>query len=237
MRLFIYICLCLLPLKVSGQTDGARALSIGLFYSPGVSYRQLNFSSTDEWIEKVRNNDEIPKYSFSTGAKIGVTIADRVSVVTGLMFTNRGERTKETQLTWQTSSQDYPQSSRTVVSYRYLELPLQVMYAIHKKQRLALYLTGGISFNLLLSKATKVKVEFPDGDIQTIKSSKRAGNNRFGFCTSLGFEASYRLSNKISFIIGPTFHRSVTPTVVNKNAKEYQYALLMTIGVVKTLQR
>src|SRR5687768_2248608 len=153
MRLFIYICLCLLALKVSGQTDDARALSIGLFYSPGISYRQLNFSSTDEWIERVRNNDEIPMYSFSTGAKVGFTITDRVRVVTGLMFTNRGERTKETQLTWPASSQDYPQSSRTVVSYRYLELPLQVMYAIHKKQRLTLYLTGGISLNLLLSKA------------------------------------------------------------------------------------
>src|SRR5688500_15994328 len=237
MRLFIYICLCLLPLKVSGQTDDARALSIGLFYSPGVSYRQLNFSSTDEWIEKVRNNDEIPKYSFSTGANRGFTITGRVRAITGLMFTNRGERTKETQLKWPTPSQDYPQTSRTVVSYRYLEVPLQVMYAIHKKQRLALYLTGGISFNLLLSKAMKVNVEFPDGDIQTIKSSKRAGNNRFGFCTFLGFEASYRLTNKISFIIGPTFHRSITSTVVNKNAKEYKHALLMTVGMVKTLQR
>jgi hypothetical protein len=237
MRLFIYICLCLLPLKVSGQTDDARALSIGLVYSPGVSYRQLNFSSTDEWIEEVRNNDEIPKYSFSTGARIGFTITNRVSVVTGLMFTNRGERTKEIQLAWPTSGEDYPQSSRTVVSYRYLELPLQVMYAIHKKQRLALYLTGGISFNLLFSKATRVKVELPDGDIRTIKSSKRAGNNRFVFCTSLGFQAAYRLTNKISLIIAPTFHRSITSTVVNENAKEYQYALLMTVGLVKTLRR
>ncbi|HKZ37555.1 MAG TPA: outer membrane beta-barrel protein [Chryseolinea sp.] len=237
MRLFIYICLCLLPLKVSGQTDNARALSIGLFYSPGVSYRQLNFSSTDGWIEKVRNGDEIPKYSFSTGAKIGFTIRDRVRVVTGLMFTNRGERTKETQLTWPTSSQAYPQSSRSVFSYRYLELPLQVMYAIHKKQRLGLYLIGGVSFNLLLNKATKVELEFPDGDRQTIKSSKSAGNNRFGLCTSFGLEASYKLTDKISLLIGPTFHRSITSAVVNKNAKEYQYAVFMTVGLVKMFQR
>jgi hypothetical protein len=237
MRLFIYICVCLLPLKVSCQTDDRRSLFIGLFYSPGVSFRQLNFSSTDKWIEKIRDNDEIPKYSFSAGAKIGFTITDRVRAVTGLMFTNRGERTKETQLSWTSSNQDYPKLSRSVFGYRYLELPIQVMYAIYKKQRLGLYLTSGISFNLLISKATNVKVELANGDRQTFKSSKRAGSNRFGLCASLGFEASYRLTNKISLIIGPTFHRAITSTVVNKNAKEYQYALLMAVGLVKTLQR
>lgn len=232
MKRFIWLVIICIPIVAMGQSDDSRRFSLGLFFSPGITYRQLQYSSSNQWIADEKDRKEISKFGYAGGAKIFWTYK-KIRLQSGGLFVNRGERTKWEELVWASPGENYPVKSRTVFSYRSLEVPLLVRYPVIEKNRMQVLLTGGVSFNLFLNKATRVIREFSDGDRESDHSAKNAGSARFGLTGLLGVEAAYRLTDKVSMIVGPLFQHAITSSRVEYDAREYPYAVLMTFGFAK----
>ena len=131
---------------------------------------------------------------------------------------------------------DFPIKSKIIYHYQFIEIPAKVNYTFFTNDRISLFANAGLSFDVLISKKTKVKLEFPDGNTDSHASSKRIGDSKFNIFGAVGFGFTYRVSEKVSVLFEPVFQRSITSIAAHEGASEYLYSVDFTIGIVKKLK-
>src|SRR5688500_6533942 len=99
MKEFISILLCFLCLPILGQhhdTIPYKKYDIGFTFSPDYSFRVLktNFSG-DTWVKDTYDTIEVSKYSFTTGLNFIFHVNKHFFIGTGLLLSDKGEKTKE----------------------------------------------------------------------------------------------------------------------------------------------
>jgi opacity protein-like surface antigen len=233
------IFLTLLPSTLfcqSTEMTKTKRISIGLTFSPDYCYRKLSPDATSQWIADSRDSLEIPKFGFTTGFGLLFQITKRLTLETGLQYSNKGEKTKSYSSTWFPPSvqpdPSLPVKNAFIYHYNYLDIPLKVNYNILTK-RLKFFVSGGISTNVFLFQQITSRVEYGDGSTVTNNSISN-GLSRINLAVVAGLGINYDVTNRLTIRIEPTYRRSIT-SIINAPIKGYLYSAGINTGIYLNL--
>ncbi len=210
-----------------------KRIQFGLIFSPDYCYRTLkpDASNSSKSIADSRDRLEIPKFGFTTGWSLLLQLNKRVTVETGLQFSDKGEKKKQTTLI-SLPPDPGPINHTTVYHYNYFDIPMEMNYCF-SISRLNFFVTGGLSTNFFLFQKTTSISEFSDGLTQK-NNSISGGLSRINFVAMAGLGVHYELTNKLTFRIEPTFRRSIT-SIVDAPIKGYLYSAGINTGLYVNL--
>lgn len=245
MRLNLLVTLTILPLSIfcqSSDSSTKRKLYFGLAFSPDYCYRTLksDASGISEFIVDFRDSTEIPIFGYTTGLTIGLRISKRFSLETGLLYSGKGYKTKEQELSYgdmidprygfvYTNNPNPLQKNTFIYRIIYIDFPLKLNYYIMTR-KLKFYYSAGFSPNLFLTEKTTSISEYSDGSKskKTTSNSNRYSKINLAFITGFGF--SYDLTKKLYFQIEPTYRRSLT-SIIEAPIKGYLYSFGFNSGL------
>ena len=149
------------------ETDNNLSkFSLGISFSPEYSYRILK-AKEDKYEGLVAMSDSMvePKFGFTTGIQIRYDILKRLSIESGIQFTDKGSRM--TVSNFVAAEPDDPvlenlESVTTVEKIYYIEVPLKANYKIISG-KFSLSFFDGLSANLFLDNKTKSILKYNDG--------------------------------------------------------------------------
>lgn len=202
-------------------------------FSPGATYRALNYASVEEWVEDQRNRIESPKFAFDARVSLAIAAGNKVTVRAGLQFSNKGHRTKKRSLQWSESNPVFPSHSRTRVSYHSLGIPLEVCYFAFGKRDVKLNPFLGIVPEVVINSRTVVTNYAGDERLTRRHSGKSAGYAKFALSVRAGMEVMYSLSKRNCLVAGVMFDHSLTSRLVSSSANEKNYGAYTTIGFAR----
>lgn len=217
-KIFIFL---LIPFGVFGQKASIRKIAIGLSFMPDISFRTLKYKGSNELASKIRNL-ETWKFSYSAGLNIRYNLNKRVAVQTGILYSSQVYQTKFQSLNWSTPNNEYPNQSKTVFNFNYLELPLNLNYNFIENSGLNFYGIIGLSSSIFISKQTKIVSKF-NNETTSQSNTKYHGYSRFNLLANIGFAISYKLSKRFKIIAEPKFQHSLNSITVSLDAKEHLY--------------
>jgi hypothetical protein len=225
MKIFCLIMVLCVSHPASSQpvesTRAYRKFSIGALLSPNSSYRMLQYTASHDWLATRRNSNEVQAFGFSSGLDLRWQLNDRIALASGLFYAARGYKTKTAALHWQSASAEFAECSWTKFEYRFIRIPLHVIYSIGKPKRF--YLVGGPSANFLLTRATKIYSSFTD------HTTSRSDNQDISFTpvqlsVSSGVGFRYPLSERLVIEAEPAFNWFLSSANGNDHNKEFLYA-------------
>lgn len=239
MKNIIFTILTLIPLTsicqsidtIKVNSDQIKKIYIGLTFSPAYCYRTLK---TDDALGQLvidsRDTREIPKFGFTTGVGLIYILNKRFNFETGLLFSDKGEKTKKTDLIWSQPDPILPIKSTFIYSYQYLDIPLKVNYYIINK-KLNFFISAGLSANIFLTyKQTSIQ-EFSDGRTEKHTSGSIYNNfSKVNFALLAGFGIDYDLNNKIRFRLESIYRRSIN-SIIDAPVKSYLYSAGLNAGI------
>ncbi len=216
---FLFVLLLVIPLSLfcqKGDSTKTIKLSIGLTFSPDYCYRTMVSDPDFQLFADFLNEYEIPKVGFTSGLNLCFKPVKRFSFETGLLYSDKGEKTIEYSLYYQapTTQADpaLPKTSRYVYHYIYLDIPFKANFFILTK-RAKLSVGAGISTNLYLSNYITNIHTYSDGH-----ESRESSKNLFYTFPPLNIAAiagvgfSYDITKKLYIKFEPTGRYSITPT-------------------------
>ncbi len=232
----IFLFLILLPFSLVGQeTDSTkiRKIEIGITYSPDYCYRSLKPDAINKWITDIRDTLEIPKLGYTTGLNATFYINKKITLETGILFSDKGEKTKKYVINGSTSSiqTDNNQATKNKFIYHYLyfDIPAKVNYYILTK-KLKLFLSAGVSTNIFLLQKTTSVLEYNDGHSEKNNSVIHSGFSRINLAVIGGFGINYNLTNRFNFRLEPVYRRSLT-SIIKAPVKDYLYSAGLNVGI------
>ena len=231
----IVFFLALLPLALFGQSSDpvrVKRFAIGLNYSPDYSYRTLKPTEQSKWIADSRDTIEIPKYGYTAGLNFLFRLNKKLTLETGLQYSNKGEKTKTRTLG--ILDPNSPQSPTNTIevtfvySYNYLDIPIKANYYLIN-QKFKLFLSGGISSNLFLSSTSKSTISFAPGNSSTNTSKSSTKYSSVNFALLAGFGIEHQLNSRFSLRLEPIYRRSIIP-IIDAPIRGYLYSAGMNFG-------
>lgn len=228
--------LIILPLTVFSQgNDSTRTgkFFTGLTFSPDYCYRTLKPDASSKWIGDIRDSREIPKFGYTTGLKLSYRHSKKFSFETGLLFSDKGEKTKIIATDRITSNGQpdtlLPTTQIFIYHYYYLDIPVKLNYYFFSTDKGDFYVAASFSLNIFLTQKTNSLSEYGDGHktTNTSTTSGYSGTN-LSFPVGIGYQANF--SDRLFFKIEPTYRRSIT-SIIDAPIKEYLYSAGIDIGL------
>ncbi len=219
--------------NISGWAQGSNnsRFRLGISYSPYSCYRQSNYQDGNGWLNAILNNTEISKYGFCAGLAVQYRVSQKISIQSGIQFSDQGEKTIQIPSTWATAGLAYPVTSFAVYHYQFIGIPLVVNYCF-PENKLTYFFSGGFSGSIFLNKRTTLILEYEDGHSKKASSNKDIGYAKFNLAAVIGFGASYDLSKILTFQLQPIFLQSLNSILIDKNAKVYLYSIGVNFGLL-----
>jgi hypothetical protein len=229
--LFLFLILMpLISVCQAPESPKAKKVSVGLIFSPDYCYRTLKSDELSKLTADFRDTIEIHKFGYTTGLSLVYKFNNRIRFESGLLFSDKGEKTKPWTLNAFDSGVVVPVKSEFSYGYNYLDIPFKVNYLVRDK-KLKLFITGGLSANIFLSLKTTSIVEFEDGTTESYTSTGSGqGFDRINLAFLVGFAAEYELSKHLGLHIEPVYRRSIT-SVISSSLKDYLFSAGINTGV------
>jgi hypothetical protein len=220
MKKIISILFLLLMLNLSSQEKDSITYSkfdVGFTYSPDYSYRVLKTEATNSWIKDAYDTLEVPKYGYTVGLHIVYHVNKNLFVSSGVLFADRGEKTKEYTL--------QPVNNYTN-HYYYLDIPLKANYYLINK-KLKLFLTAGAFASVYINSKTTTDVGNSTGKNENVYTKPDVSKLNFAFVGGLGIDCP--VTDRWYFKLEPNYRRSFTP-IANTPIKKYFYSFGVNLG-------
>jgi hypothetical protein len=160
MRIILISIMLLLFTPVFSQKE-FKKIRLGISYSPAFSYRKLNYSESDKWVADLKNDEEIPKYGYSCGINLLYNINEKFAVHTGILYSDKGEKTKPVILVWTSNNTALPIKSQTTFHNHYFDIPFQVNYYLADK-KIKWYVTAGVEANKFIFENSSLQLTYSD---------------------------------------------------------------------------
>jgi opacity protein-like surface antigen len=234
---YLFFLLTFLPLAVFSQSENQLKpgkFSIGLTYSPDYAYRVLKpvmletVGSLGFTIAEIMDSQEIPKYGFTTGLNMAFRYSSRLSFETGLLFSNKGKRTRDIYFK-HSSDQEEPEIGRFITDYLYLDIPIKAKYHF-TDGRAKIFVAAGFSSNIFLFAQDNIEFTNSDGVIENKTVRIDASFKKVNLAVIAGFGLSYDISRQLYFKIEPTYRRSIT-SIVNNYITTHLYSAGIDVGL------
>ena len=196
--------LTIIPLTIFSQDNDStktRKFSIGLTFSP-------DYCKTDNG---ANDFPEVPAFGYTAGLNLVYNLNKRVNLETGLFYFDKVEKTKKYDLTFYPSNPSNPTKNAFTWHNIYVGIPIKIHYCILTK-RIKLYVTAGISANILLTEKATSVLEYSDGHTKTSNSTYTGSLSDRDFAGITGLCIGYALSDKFAMKIEPTYRHFLSST-------------------------
>ena len=213
--------------KIKDSTKTGK-FEIGISFSPDYSYRTLKTDASNQLIKDTRDTLESAKFGYSAGINVAYHFNKKLVIEAGLLFSDKGEKTKKVAFV------DVPQGQDPIYysykyNYYYLDIPLKADYYI-LTGKLKLYVTAGVSGNIFLIQKTTELQGHNNSDYQKTTSTFNPGFNRLNIAVIAGAGINLKMSDKLNLKLEPIYRRSIT-SVINAPVKTYLYSAGINIGI------
>ena len=230
---FFLILIFFLPVTGSCQdlpSGSGSKISIGPLFSPDFSYRHLSGDAQYQYQIANSNNYDIAKISYSGGFSLMYKLINRIDIVTGLLYSDKGEKTKELPVSYLSVSP----SGRAVSSFvnyhmEYMDIPIRVNYYLRNK-RLKIFASLGVVADVLLTERIAETLQYTDGHTTTSSTKNRNGFHPVDLSLAAGMGFKYEVTEHMSLLLAPLYTRFITP-LDNGPIKSYLYTVGLNIGV------
>jgi hypothetical protein len=235
-----YLIFLLLWFPMIGFSQKKESIFKKIFYGLSIEAdycnRQLFYGSINEKFAAIRNNEEQPGLGFTLGANVQYRLSEKITLESGILFSNFTINTKMKDLTWQSNKTDLPTKSQTVFTTQNFSVPLKVNYNV-RVGRLQGYFTTGLSINYLFNSNTSITTYLPDNSSYVNSHDQNIGYETLSVSLLAGFGIVYPISNRLVLNIEPIYRQGISSIVEDKNANEYQYSLGLNAKVFYNLKK
>jgi len=215
MKRLLILTAVLASFTVNGQRIKSKHnISIGYSTAPTYSFRTLknnDGSSSSDIVIDARNNNEVAKFGYRTGINFLFNVSGSIRFETGIVFTNKGYKTKKLDLTFIPPDPSLPATAKSVFSFQYIGIPLIARF-ITGKNKLRFISSVGLTTNFLLSVKQNTKYEYADGRTDRSNQSSTSGFKKVDISPSIGAGIDYKLNNKICLVAEPMFEYGIVKT-------------------------
>lgn len=196
--------------------------SIGVCQSLDAGFRFTSSDDDSKWMKEISDSIEAPMFKNFTGLRIQFLANKKINFRTGITFTQRGYRYKNSIL---------PEINDYREIYSFIEIPAQLTYKFSVKKYVP-YLTTGVSCGYLIKANAKFRNEGKtDFENSSIMSESL---NKFQINAQLGLGFSLKLSEKWLFIPEVLYSQSVQ-SLANGSVKKYLFTAGVNIGLYRFL--
>lgn len=214
--MYFYGPLLFCLLTIGGWAQNAlqkKGWYVGLTGSPDYAYRLLKNDGGSTWqdVFNIRDSIERPKIAFTVGITVLKQFNDRMSLDMGILFSEKGEKTREYGMN---PILDFvPNRQQVRYNTNYLEIPLKFNYYLLDRE-ISPYLTGGISGNVFLYEKVTMHntyyIHNPDGstDIRKEMTTKEIPPGIAPIDTEIKERGYYRVNAQLQVGFGIDFTRN-----------------------------
>lgn len=237
--LLVFLIACpLVTFSQSTETMVNKNFFVGLTFSPDFCYRtivQNDKTMTDEqWntAKNIEDSVDTPKFGYTTGLAFGYQIGKRISLESGLYYSNKGYRTISIATLYDINQP--PANARHIFSFSYLDIPLKAN-VILLDQKFQFVIGIGAALNILLKASEKAipdnpTTEFP---IETTEIDYEYNKINLSPMASLGL--LYHLSNRLSVRVEPTLRYSLINIDDDSYKSTHFWSTGLNVGIYVSL--
>jgi len=202
---------------------------INIYYSPEYTSKFLSITSDQPNVKEIRKK-ETGTYGYSFGINFEKHLNDRFAFGLGGRYSRKGYKIPLTTLSTPINGNDQAKGSFKAELF---EFPVFVDYSYIKKEKLALFVRVGPSFNYLIE--AKEKTDYYASGVLTEKTEitrDDANLNNFIMGGNIGTGVQAFISDNIGFMLMPQFTYFFTPLRKNVPEKERLYSVGVTGGII-----
>lgn len=236
MRKILTTSLLILLISLSGicqvvKTTDSKSFWLGVSFSPDYCFRYLKGDASSQSTIHFRDSMEYAKFGFTTGLIIIYDLNQKIKIETGLLFSDKGERSKKYRNIISTGPPDqpYPINVYFINHYQYIDIPVKITYNIIGSKS-TIFISSGISSNLFFKDRSKGFMEMSDGSIRKRGGDSLIGVKQLNFSLLAGIGLDYNIKNRFKIRIEPIYRYSFTPSN-NKQPKSFLYSFGTNLGI------
>ncbi len=187
-------------------TSDAKPFQIGISLSPDICFRTLKIHDEDAAGDlpiKLRNDMETAKIGYTAGLNIRYNINDFFGLETGLHYSNKGYKTKMTDvIIWQPEQSD-PNKMGFIFNFHYIDLPVKATFTFGTNP-LRFFTSLGLTANIFLIETETEILVYSD---RTDKTTRRTNYdyNKVNISPTIGIGIDYKLNSSMNLRLEPTF--------------------------------
>ncbi len=237
MKYLFMLVLAFLSLTLLGQKK-LNKIAIGFSFSPDYSFRTLKNSGGDgstDLVIKIRNDIEKAKFGYSTGLNVTFHFSNLLGFETGILYSNKGYKTKEQQLTYFPPNPSLPDKSSTIYSYQYIGIPLKAKFYFGKNKT-RFTTSAGFITNFLINVKQSINLKYPNGSTEKKNQSSTSGFNKVDISPMVSIGVDYKITDKFYLSAEPTFRFGLIKTV-NATVKENLWSAGLVLSFFITLNK
>ena len=188
------------------QENDFHRIRLGVTFSPAYSYRTLKGSDIHGMLNS-RNDYEIAKFGYSGGLNIDYNLKSWFGIESGILYTNKGYRTKKTYLSYDDPVIGNSQWIRTTYSYHYIDIPLKIRFSAGW-EKIRFSAAAGITTGFLAGQTNTL--QFENG---RDKSPNYASDyNRVNLFPTISAGMDYKVTSKSTLRLEPVFQYGLVKT-------------------------
>ena len=216
--------------------------TVGAFFSPDYAFRTISTDSSgiSQTILDGRNEREVAKFGYTTGFRLTRQLGRRLRIESGVLFSNKGEKTKPMENTGFSDSinqaffpnlDDLADEVTITYYYYYLDIPIKVNYYLPISGNIDFFVSGGLSANLFLQHGTTTRSE-KDGEVTRSRTPTTFDIFQpVNVSVNLGFGATYWLNDLVTIRAEPEFRHSLHSIVDSGTIDSYLYSAGINLGI------
>ena len=216
--LFTFITLVTIAQETTlSDTTKLKKFQLGITFSPDYNFRYLKADGNSEWISKIADSMEVPKYGYTTGFNLSYVLSNKIKLGTGIIFVNNGEKTKSTiEL----------QTINYTNHFYFLSVPIRIDYTLISK-KIDVYATLGVTGNFFINHKT---IMFEDGKKDPIQFNNNSDLQKFTLGGLVGIGMNAKLSTKWLFKTEVLYRQNIQ-SVSNEPVKKWMYSVGPNLGL------
>jgi len=230
MKRLLAITIILISFSANGQTENIRNKMLwGVNFSPDLNFRTLSGEPTIDNVLIARNNIEIPNFGFTTGVNVSLPLAQKLSLETGIQYSDRGYRSEKQQLIFEMPNPNNPTTAEAVYSYHSIGIPLKAKF-LFGMNRIRFHSTVGLVTNFLLAAKSVITLEYTNASPEKRKLDMIDDLHRVDLSLNVAAGVDYSISQKILLVAEPTFRYGLLKAAKSQ-VSEHLWSLGLNLGV------
>jgi len=194
------------------QEDSTSALGpwqFGCSFSGDYGYRKLydtngNLGSVVEG----RNEQETPKYSYTTGVNALYNFNDQIALGFGVLYSNKGYKMEIDNLTFSSGEQTEIVKLKTLYNMQYIDVPVNVNMSLGNK-KIRFVGAAGIVANFFIGETDRTIIYFQDRR-EYFTNSPDYDFNKVNLTATVSAGISYQMNESTTLRLEPTFRYGLT---------------------------
>ncbi|MBO9698595.1 MAG: PorT family protein [Sporocytophaga sp.] len=225
----VAVCFLTFTNNIATAQDIHDPWKINIYFSPEYTSRFLSVTSDQSNVKELRKNEN-GTFGYSIGLNFEKHLNDRFAFGLGGRYSKKGYKKPLTTLSAPINGNDQTKGS---FKAELLEFPVFVDYSYIKKEKLALFLRVGPSFNYLIE--AKEKTDYYSSGVltETTELTRDDANlNNFIMGGNIGTGVQAYISKNIGLMLMPQFTYFFTPLRKNVPEKERLYSIGVNGGII-----